>query len=82
MDSESERWVHEIRMRAERRAGELLKETKESGQRVNEKGSNKVSRGATPTATLSDFGISRDQSSKWQQLAEVPGRVFASRLTN
>ena len=66
MDSESERWVHEIRMRAERRAGELLKETKEIGQRVNEKGSNKVSRGTTPTATLSDFGISRDQSSDWQ----------------
>lgn len=56
------------RIRAERRAGELLKETKESGQRHKGHGDQKSeSRHTTPK--LPDFGITRDQSSKWQQLA-------------
>lgn len=75
MDSESERWVHEIRMRAERRAGELLKETKASGERTKPADTLRqgpLSRRATTGKTLTDLGISRDQSSRWQQLAEVP----------
>lgn len=63
-------------MRAERKCGELLKEMKENGQRHNEKGSNKVSRVATPA--LKDLGVTRDQASKWQQLAAIPEKILHS----
>jgi hypothetical protein len=62
--SEAKRLAAEIRLRAERRAGELLREMKTTGQRHNGAGENqhtRVSRGATPT--LPDLGISRDQGS-------------------
>ena len=53
---------------AERRAGELLKETqKEKG--AAEKGWNKTV--SNDTTALSDMGISRDQSSKWQKIASI-----------
>src|SRR5262249_546984 len=34
----------------------------------------------SPEQTLADLGISRDQSSKWQQLAEVPEDKFEAAL--
>jgi hypothetical protein len=63
-------------MRSSPRAGELLTEMRDNGQRQNEKGGNKVSRGVIPTPTLKDFGISLNQSSKWRQLAQVPAEKF------
>jgi len=33
----------------------------------------------TTTGTLSDLGVSKDQSSKWQKLAEVPDDEFEER---
>jgi N6-adenosine-specific RNA methylase IME4 len=70
----------EIRMRAERRAGELLAQMKTSGARhsgrahVQDVGS-KV---ATPRMkpALSDLGISKSQSSHWQKLAAMPEKKF------
>jgi hypothetical protein len=60
----------EIRLRAERRAGQLLVEMQRTGQRqTKERGRpNKLSR----ISTLPQLGLTRDQSSKWQQLA---GRI-------
>jgi hypothetical protein len=71
----------EIRIRAERRAGELLREMKARGER-QKRGDNPLgvnsreTRLLNPTPTLSDLGITRDQSSKWQQLAAVPAEEF------
>jgi SHS2 domain-containing protein len=64
---EMQNMAAEIRLRAERRAGELLVDMQASGERqAKERGRpKKVSR---PT-TLPKLGISRDQSSKWQRLA-------------
>ncbi len=59
----------EIKLRAERRAGEMLKEQKrEPGQ------TDKTirSHGATISAAfpkLEDIGINKSQSSRWQQIA-------------
>src|SRR6516165_4745598 len=65
----------EIRMRAERRAGELLIEMAERGERhVGGSGANQhkqKSQAATPAPTLSDLGITKTQSSRWQELAEL-----------
>ena len=61
-------WATEIKVRAERRAGQLLRETAERGERATratgvEKGANKhLSLDTTSVPTLSDLGISRDQS--------------------
>ena len=83
LNRDSERKAIEIRIRAERRAGELLKAAKDAGQRHNGRGNNRPkldSRSSIPTPTLTEIGISADQSSDWQKLAEIPEAEFESAL--
>lgn len=62
----------EIKLRAERRAGELLAEMdKNKGHRI---GADPKSAPAPPR--LEDLGITHKQSSRWQQEASVPEEVF------
>lgn len=65
-------------MRAERRCGEMLRDSAETGQRATKDGNvhpgNKVSHDATPS--LRDLGITRDQSSRYQKLAAMPEEHF------
>ena len=69
-DLEMQNMAAEIRLRAERRAGQLLVEMRETGQRqAKDRGRPKKLSG---TSTLPRLGLTRDQSSKWQQLA---GRI-------
>ena len=77
-DRDLELWAGEIRLRAERRAGGLLKEMKERGERVGHDGAKKTSR--ERRLVLPDLGITRDQSSRWQCLARVPEATFERRL--
>ena len=73
---EAERQAGEIRLRAERQAGVLLKELKEAGQRALPK-DGPSSRDARPDKpTLKDLGVSKTQSSQWQQLADIPQAEF------
>jgi N6-adenosine-specific RNA methylase IME4 len=60
----------EIRMRAERRAGELLIEMAERDERP--RGRKKESH----VATLSDLGVTKTQSSRWQALAGLDSEGF------
>jgi hypothetical protein len=62
----------EIKVRAERRAGELLRASAESGERKGKGQSKEMSK----AATLLDLGITRDQSSRWQQVASIPAKHF------
>jgi hypothetical protein len=63
MNMEAERKATEIRIRAERRAGELLRDMKQTGQRKGDGGKQtQLSRGTTVAPTLSDLGISRDRT--------------------
>lgn len=78
-DTELVEWATEIKVRAERRAGEMLAEMKVNGSRhdgVNAKNL-RESHDTTPEApTLEKLGVSRDQSSRWQKLAAIPEDKF------
>jgi hypothetical protein len=78
-DLEAQRRACEIRLRAERKAGELLK----AMEKAKSRGSNQHqerSHDATAPRTLADPGISKNQSSRWQQLAEIPKDQFEAAL--
>lgn len=76
---EAESQCCRIRLRAERKAGELLKQM-EKNKGAQGTGSNQYqqvpSDDARAPKTLSDLGISYDQSSQWQRLADVPEEQF------
>jgi hypothetical protein len=68
-------WATEIKVRAERRTGELLagmeKHTGTPGPGRSKKTPSSSDDRLLPP-TLKTLGISRDQSSQWQQLAKIP----------
>jgi hypothetical protein len=72
-DVEAERRLAQIRLRAERRAGQILKEMAESGERdAGGRGTVEFREGTQ----LADLGVSKKQSHLWQQLAEIPEEAF------
>ena len=75
----------EIRLRAERRVGQLLADMeKNPGARGNPGGRGaKIERSqdATTQPTLSDLGINKTQSSRWQQLAGLAEDAFEMVVT-
>jgi hypothetical protein len=79
LNLDAERKAAEIRIRAERKAGVLLKEMKDTGQRQKPGGDRKKSK--SRDTTLKDLGITRDQSSKWQQLADIPAEEFEAEMS-
>ena len=68
----------EIRMRAERRAGELLRDMAERNERASSKDTLARGRKLQPREApkLSDLGINKTQSSRWQRLAALPPEDF------
>jgi hypothetical protein len=88
LNFEAERKAAQIRIRAERRAGELLQEMKKRGERDPGNGGDRKSPSTATTviqsnkpSTLQDIGITRDQSSQWQKLAEIPLEEFEEAVT-
>src|SRR5262245_22151051 len=77
----------EIRLRAERRAGELLADMKERGERADKGGSGsnqrqQKSRPATFAPKLSDLGGSQTQSSRWQRVANLAPQTVEARVAD
>ena len=69
---EAEKLAAEIRLRAEIRAGELLKTVERA--KPGQAGGGTDGKGVRPSVApkLTDFGVSKEQSSQWQKLADVP----------
>ncbi len=74
-DTELIQYATEIKVRAERRCGEMLRETAERGERDQGRGGNRRSRSHDMTVmptTLADLGITKNESSRYQKLAAMP----------
>lgn len=72
-DTEMIQWATEIKVRAERRAGEMLRDSAERGERHHH---GRVSPSDDKPTTLVDLGISANQSSRWQSLASMSDDHF------
>ncbi len=80
---EAERHAAEIRVRAERRCGELLAELPKAKGTQGQLVGRGVIGGNTeepPINTLAELGISKRQSAEWQALAAKPEDEFESAL--
>jgi hypothetical protein len=72
-------WATEIKVRAERKAGELLAQAAARGDRFPAGGpraKQAESHDATRPATLAEIGITNTQSSRWQSLASMSDEHF------
>jgi hypothetical protein len=75
--SEAERQACEIRLRAERRAGQLLSELeKAKGSPGNQYTGPLPRQDRSNPPTLAELGVSPNQSSRWQKLASVSETNF------
>jgi hypothetical protein len=82
-DRELEAAAAEIRLRAERKAGELLIAMSRNGVRRPAHGNNRKFESHDPTQTmptLKDLGVSKYEASDWQKIAMLPEPEFESRL--
>jgi len=68
---ETIRQAEEIKLRAERRAGEKLKEID-----LQKPGEYQRSEATTVAPSLKDMGVTKDQSSHWQRIANIPEEKF------
>lgn len=81
-NTEAERRACEIRLRAERKAGQLLEEREKAkpGPRPSPELGNFVAPNSAPS--LDGLGITKRQSSDWQRLARVPEDEFEAALAD
>ena len=79
-DVENEIHASHIRLRAERKLGEILRKTADNGQRLGGRGGDRRSNNAAQLDRLSDFQIPADRASRAMQLAAVPELEFEAAL--
>lgn len=79
MNTDMERRACSVRLRAEKECGKRLAEM---DMATGNQYVNSAKSPDTTKQTLSDIGISKDQSSKWQRLAQVPDDEFETALSD
>jgi hypothetical protein len=82
INTDAERRAAEIRMRAERKAGQLLAQMPKAGGGRPTKIAGQPEKKSLHQTTLSGLGISRDQSAHWQRLGAIPVKQFEAALAN
>ena len=79
--SEMQNMCAEIKLRAERRGGELLREMeKNKGGWANKESCSNIVLPQDDLPKLADLGIDKMQSSRWQAIAQLPEEVFEEYL--
>ena len=77
---ENQNLMAEIKLRAERRAGEILQDMEKApAGRKPENRSHRATDLVTPP-TLAEVGITKSQSSRWQAVAKIPEEVFEEHI--
>ena len=79
-DQQMIQWATEIKIRAERRTGELLRATVKARQRQGKGRPQKNAPSDGHLPTLIELGISEHQRDDWQKLADIPEPEFEHRL--
>lgn len=83
MNTDAERKACEIRIRAERKAGQMLRDrVAPKGGRPQKNRSLRAIGFAKPEKTLAEIGITPTQSVRWQQLASVQKGEFEAALAD
>lgn len=72
----------EIKVRAERRCGELLAVTEKNKGAAGSRSAIAVERCDRDCLTLAEMGLSKDESSRYQQLAATPAEHFEIAVIN
>lgn len=75
MGLELQNYAAEVKLRAERKAGELLLQ-------LQLHGGDRKSQQAEQRIKLEDLGVTKDQSSRWQLTASIPERDFEKYVTS
>jgi hypothetical protein len=75
-NTELEQKACEIRLRAERRCGQLLKVLEMAKGTRGQRAGGSTVRPPETAQPLAELGISKTQSSRWQKLADVPEEDF------
>jgi len=82
MNLEAERKAIEIRIRAERKAGQLMREMEKVSPAKAKSHKSHGGTYETPyQVTLSSNKLTKQEASRWQQLAKIPEEEFEERLT-
>ena len=70
----------EVRIRAERRIGEMLQETMNNKERQGQGGNRKSKSNDGTLKTLDDLGVKKNESSRYQRIADIPEEAFEEKI--
>lgn len=76
LGTEAMAYANEIKVRAARKAGELLVQMAETGERDLGHGGDRRSPSAPVTVKLADLDVSRNESTRWQRIASLSDETF------
>jgi hypothetical protein len=82
LNTEGEQKAMRIRIRAERRVGEILCDKEMAKGGGDQRSDHRSTRPRGGPKTLDELGISYDQLSKWQKLADIPTERFEELLSS